>query len=165
MQFCKQCFFRGSVCMQIIRHLLGKGLLSNFDKCANELGVVTTATHKWLHKAFCNAIWQMSAGEIAVFYCIVWFSVCWKIILQVPLRSGTNSCQWWMGKNVKGRYPVLFYVVISTFCVRGIRTVSKYLVSEGDLNLLTAKRKACVFELLCHNAHLYFGEINFEWPE
>ena len=70
-----------------------------------------------------------------------------------------------MGKNVKGSDPVLSYGIISTLCVCerggwGVRTVSKYAVFGGRLNLITAKYQACEFELLYHDVNLYFGEIN-----
>jgi hypothetical protein len=66
-----------------------------------------------------------------------------------------------MGKNVKGSDPILFYVIISTFCLRALELYQNIWFSEGDLNLITAKSKACDFELLCHDINFYFDEINF----
>jgi len=66
---------------------------------------------------------------------------------------------------VKGSDPVLFYGIISTFWLGGLELYQNIRFSEGDLNLITAKYKSSEFELLYHDVNLYFGEINFVWPD
>jgi len=72
----------------------------------------------------------------------------------VPVMNG-EECE---GKR---SCPVLRYY-FDILCEEGaLELYPNIRFSEGDLNLITAKYKACEFEVLYHDVNLYFGEINF----
>jgi hypothetical protein len=160
-------FYRGSVCMKIItRYLLGKALLSNFDRFAYELGAVTTATHKWPHSAFCIYFVNNSC-PIERLLCVLL-----NCVILGLLKDGFNclcglvqrvaSDEW--GRMWKETILSHFTVLFRHFVGGGLELYPNIRFSEGGFNLITAEYEACEFELLCHDVNLYFGTFNFVWP-